>query len=190
MSSPTARFVVFEVNRRIAAGDLAEVAAAAWRETRANETATPLAFDMVTGDVVDLDLRGTEQDVTARYAQSEPGEAKRGRPRLGIVSREVTLLPRHWDWLARQPGGASAAIRRLIEFARKDEANVASSRIDPTYRFMSAIGGDLPGFEEAARALFARDQPRLEQFISSWPTDIHRQVLESLGSGIAGRDVS
>jgi hypothetical protein len=181
------RFVVFQGERCVATGDLAQ-AAAACRELAGNPHSTLLVFNTETGNVVDLDLRGTEQEVTSRYVKLAHAEKKRGRPKLGIVAREVTLLPRHWEWLARQPGGASAAIRRLVEVARKTEANVASYRTEAAYRFMSAIAGDLPGFEEAARALFANDQNRLVGFLSRWPPDIHRQVLSFLDGDWSDRE--
>jgi hypothetical protein len=99
-----------------------------------------------------------------------------------VVAREVTLLPRHWEWLASQPGGASVALRRLVEAARKvgNEASAARTRVEAGYRFMSAMAGDLPGFEDAARALFAYDQDRLAQCIRAWPPDIRDQVLRYL----------
>ncbi len=110
-----------------------------------------------------------DQDVSA------PGEPRgRGRHRLGVVAREVTLLPRHWEWLSAQPGGASVALRKLVEVARrehgeKDQRRAAHER---AYHFMSAIGGDLPGFEEATRALFADDRLRFGEFVTSWPKDV------------------
>ena len=92
-----------------------------------------------------------------------------------MVAREVTLLPRHWEWLARQPGGASITLRRLVEAARKGDTGAADARArtEAAYRFMAAMAGDLPGFEEAARALFAGDRARLEIHMSQWPPDIY-----------------
>ncbi|RZI91619.1 MAG: DUF2239 family protein, partial [Variovorax sp.] len=97
-----------------------------------------------------------------------------GRPKLGVVAREVTLLPRHWDWLNRQPGGASVALRKLVEDARRvntDRDTVRAAR-EATYRFMSAIAGHLPGFEEAARALFANEKERFDALVAPWPDDV------------------
>lgn len=125
---------------------------------------------------MDLDLRGTSEDVAKRYADVEPGPARRGRPKLGVTPREVTLLPRHWDWLARQPGGASVALRKLVEAASRAEAASGRRRRDAAYRFMSAIAGDLPGFEEASRALFAGDHIGLSQLMGAWPPDISNEV--------------
>ncbi len=163
-----------------------------------------LIFDDGTGEQIEVDFRGTPKDVQTRLAKraSDDGAAAAaeqlaremprgpGRPRLGVVAREVTLLPRHWDWLSSQPGGASVALRKLVEEARR--ANVGRDRVrrsqEATYRFMSAIAGDLPGFEEAARALFARDPERFTEQIGGWPKDIRshlaRLVQESMRSEV------
>ena len=180
--SPGPRFVAFSGVTRIAAGDLAQVAGAAWRAVDRNPHAAVLVFNRSSAAVVDLDLRGSEAEVTARLAapaapSAEP--ARRGRPKLGVVAREVTLLPRHWDWLAAQPGGASITLRRLVEAARKagSGAGEIRARNAAAYRFMSAMAGDLAGFEEAARALFAGDRDRLSSLISDWPADVRDEVL-------------
>jgi hypothetical protein len=175
-------YVAFEGERRIAAGTLGEVAAAARRAEAGEPEGAVLAFDAATGRVVDLDLRGSEDEVRARYPATLPASAGRGRPRLGVVAREVTLLPRQWEWLAAQPGGASAALRRLVEAARREggAADRARAARDAAYRFMSAMAGDLPGFEEASRALFAGDEAALRTRISSWPPDVVDQLLRFL----------
>ncbi len=164
-------------------GTLAEAALAARRALEEDGRASVLVFDGATGAVRDLDLRGSEAEIAARHAPPTPPAARRGRPKLGVVAREVTLLPRHWAWLAGQRGGASAALRRLVEEARKadGEAGAARARVEAAYRFMSAMAGDLPGFEEAARALFAGDQDRLGHRMRGWPPDIQDQVLFYLG---------
>jgi hypothetical protein len=176
-------FVTFAEGVRIAAGTLAEAAVAARRALARDEGSGVLVFDVSTGKVVDLDLRGTEAEVAARHGLPPP--SKRGRPKLGVVAREVTLLPRHWDWLADQPGGASVALRRLVEAARKDEgeAGAVRARREAAYRFMSAMAGDRPGFEEATRALFAGDEARLRQSAQAWPPDVLDQVLRCLRIG-------
>lgn len=162
----------FEGPRQIAAGSLPEVAVAVSRAEGA-----VLVFDDATGAVVDLDLRGSEAEIAARYMPVEEPRG-RGRPKLGVVAREVTLLPRHWEWLAGQRGGASQALRRLIDEARKGDDGPERRRLasERAYRFMSAMAGDLPGFEEAARALFAGDLARLERQMADWPADIARYV--------------
>lgn len=181
-------FVAFAGSMRIAAGELTETAAAARRAQDENPSAAIVVFNRETAEVVDLDLRGTERDVALRYARPETSPARPGRPKLGVVAREVTLLPRHWDWLARQPGGASITLRRLVEAARKADANAARARAETAYRFMSAIAGDLPGFEEAARALFAGERSRLGAHLAAWPTDIGDEIWGLLdGSEMGGK---
>jgi hypothetical protein len=182
IGSRAAAFVAFAGTTRIAAGSLAEVALEAKRALERDGSMGVLAFDADTGGVVDLDLRGTEAEVLARYAPQRDLSSKRGRPKLGVVAREVTLLPRHWEWLARQPGGASVALRKLVEAARKTESegDAARARVDAAYRFMSAMAGDFPGFEDAARSLFAADWDRLRLCIQDWPTDIRDQALHWL----------
>ncbi|HTM70342.1 MAG TPA: DUF2239 family protein, partial [Luteimonas sp.] len=102
----------------------------------------------------------------------------RGRPKLGVVAREVTLLPRHWTWLNAQPGGASVALRKLVEAARRGNGDGDRRRAgqEAVYRFMHAIAGDQPGFEAAARALFAGDLGKLEDAIADWPHDIREHA--------------
>ncbi|MGZ6017524.1 MAG: DUF2239 family protein, partial [Phenylobacterium sp.] len=113
-TAPT--FTVFAGDRLVASGSLEHVARAAQAVARDQ----PIVFEDATGRVVDLDLRGSPDEVAARTApQPSPARPVRGRPKLGVTAREVTLLPRHWDWLAAQPGGASAALRRLVEDARR-----------------------------------------------------------------------
>jgi hypothetical protein len=101
-----------------------------------------------------------------------------------VVAREVTLLPRHWDWLAKQPGGASVTLRKLVEDARRANSNVANARDaqERAYKFMSAMAGNRPGFEEATRALFAKDRPAFEKLIRDWPPGI-RDYAEALAAG-------
>ena len=165
------------VNQKIIAqGDLAEVAVAL-----ANQAHAALVLDDQTGNPVDLDLRGNPAEIAARYDQAPPAPEKsgRGRPKLGVVAREVTLLPRHWDWLNDQPGGASAALRRLVEAARKDKAGLDARRQaqDLAYRVLSALAGNLPDYEEALRAFYGDDEPRFESLTTAWPTDIQAYVL-------------
>lgn len=186
-------FTAFAGFRRIAAGSLPDVALAVKRFA-ASATEPAFVYADETGDLADLDLRGTDEEVAARYAGradaqhatagsaegegSRAGPRRRGRPALGVVGREVTLLPRHWEWLNAQPGGASVALRKLVEQARRsnqesDLRRVAQAR---AYRFMSLVAGDLAGFEEAGRALFAGDRARFEAIVSAWPPDVAEQV--------------
>ncbi|WP_114953475.1 DUF2239 family protein [Sphingosinicella terrae] len=133
-------------------------------------------FDDATGRAVDLDL--WDAAVTA----AEPAPRTRGRPKLGVVAREITLLPRQWDWLARQPGGASATIRKLVEAARKD-APAAEARRDAVYRFLTAMAGDRPGYEEALRALYRGEGDRFRSLIADWPEDVRAYAERLLGAG-------
>ncbi len=177
-------FTAFRGVDRLAGGPLPDVAVAARAALAADPTLPVLVFNDATGAVIDLDLRGSEADVRARLlpsAQSDQPSRGRGRPKLGVVAREVTLLPRHWDWLAAQPGGASQALRRLIDQARKadDGRTEARLRLEAAYRFLCVLAGNLPGFEEAARALFANDRARFAEHTAAWPLDVcvHAQKL-------------
>ena len=179
MTDPTSRYVAFNGATLLCAGALAEVALAAKRMAEGDGAAVPI-LDGATGRVVDLDLRGTDIEVAARYAPQSEEAPKRGRPKLGVVAREVTLLPRHWDWLAAQPGGASVALRKLVEAARKAEISGQRSRVEIAYRFMSTLAGDLPDFEDASRALFAGDHERLDALMRAWPADVGDEVRRAL----------
>lgn len=192
MIEPSRTCSAFAGSRRIARGFIGDVAVAARAALDADETAPLLVWDDETSALVELDLRGTVHDVRARYPAPPPAApaapvespppAPRGpgRPRLGVVAREVTLLPRHWEWLASQPGGASVALRRLVEEARR--SNEAADRRrrarESTYRFMAGMAGDAPGFEEATRALFAGDRARFESHVASWPPDVAEHARE------------
>jgi hypothetical protein len=185
----TATFTAFEGERRLASGSLDKIALAI---KHIEHQASITIFDDLTGRAVDLDLRGSDADVLARLAKaSEPGKASdvmpsaneprgRGRPKLGVVAREVTLLPRHWEWLGAQPGGASVALRKLVEQARRatGDADRARAAREAAYHFMSAMAGNLPGFEEATRALFADDRRRMAGHIATWPADIRDHVVK------------
>ena len=177
MSDTPDTYTAFIGGKRIAAGTLAETAAGVRAAMDGDATAMALIFEDATGRAVDVDLRGTAEEVRARLT---PAEAPRGpgRPRLGVTAREVTLLPRHWDWLAGQPGGASAALRRLVEEARRTHADRDGWRQakERAYRFMSAIAGGFEGFEEASRALFAHDAEAFARCIAGWPADVQAHL--------------
>ena len=132
-----------------------------------------LIFEDQSGRQVDFDLRGTVDEVVARALPAPPRTGP-GRPKLGVVSREVSLLPRHWDWLEQQPNGASAALRRLVDQARQHEPGEQRARlaIEAAGRFLSAMAGNLPGYEEATRALYRRDGERFDELIRDWPRDV------------------
>ena len=199
-----AQYTAFAGSRLIGTGALADVALAAKAAIDSGEQAAVLIFDDESR-VVDVDFRGSARDVVARLTPSGysslsdgPVESQddaspyretvtprgRGRPKLGVVAREVTLLPRHWDWLATQPGGASAAVRRLVDSARQANAETDRRRAakESAYRFMSAMAGDAPGFEEATRALFANNLDRFDEMTDGWPGDVrdHARALAAL----------
>jgi uncharacterized protein len=183
-----AGYIAFEEDRRIGSGDLREVARAARLVLGRHPNASILIFNDQTSAVVEVDFRGSVDDVLARIPHSEPPAADEvtsvaaprgpGRPKLGVVAREITLLPRHWDWLARQKGGASVVIRRLVDEARRngDDGNRVRIAQEAAYRFMSVMAGNRPHYEEAIRALFANDTPRLATLIAEWPADVRDHV--------------
>jgi hypothetical protein len=187
---PYSAFIAFEGDCRIAAGDLRDVARAAKEMLDRRKDASILIFDGMTGAPVDLDFRGTVTDVLAKLpaiadASATAEDAMRptprgpGRPKLGVIAREITLLPRHWEWLAHQPGGASVALRRLVEEARRsgEDNNRVRRAQDAAYRFMSAMAGDKPHYEDAVRALFADEARRFEELIAGWPADVRDHAL-------------
>lgn len=165
----------------------------------AERTIPPLIIDNLTGRTVEVDIRGTDSEIAERLklahgtgegraAHPEPANGEdpspeasrgRGRPKLGVVAREVTLLPRHWEWLARQPGGASVALRKLVEQARRTHAETDRARQiqERAYHFITTLAGDLPRFEEAARALFANNLPQFARCMAPWPEDVRKHAL-------------
>jgi hypothetical protein len=183
----TLRCTAFLGPRQIAAGSPEHVALSAKAALGEDQRLSVFVFDDASGRLMDLDLRGTDDDVVrrlalhplvSRSAPREPGPRGPGRPKLGVVAREVTLLPRHWEWLSRQPGGASVALRKLVDEARRTHEGLDRVRQaqEATYRFMSAMVGNEPGYEEALRALFAKDRVRFDQLIARWPTDVGAYV--------------
>jgi uncharacterized protein len=180
-----APYTAFAGPKLLASGPLAEVAVAVKIATGVM-TDPVIIFDNATGKSLDVDLRGSHREIVARLqpvATAEPEAPTeprgRGRPKLGVVAREVTLLPRHWDWLAAQPGGASVALRKLVEEARRanGDRDRARKARDAAYHFMSTMAGDLPDFEEASRALFAADRRKFGELIAGWPVDIRDHVV-------------
>ena len=178
------RCTAFEGMRRIASGYLPAVALKTKKVLDRGERGPVLIFDDVTSEQIELDFRGAPADMLNRIKALEAtpdvappdanGPRGPGRPRLGVVAREVTLLPRHWQWLGEQPGGASVTLRRLVDEARR--ANEGKDRLrhaqESAYRFMSAIAGNLPGFEEAIRALFGANPTRFAHSIEAWPRGV------------------
>lgn len=186
------QFFAFAGNRCLVSGELLHVALTVKEALEQGETELILIFNDLTCRQVEIDFRGTKEDVQRRIVQQTeqknhlastgepPTETPRGpgRPKLGVVAREVTLLPRHWDWLNNQPGGASVALRKLVEEARR--SSVLQDQIrnaqEACYRFMMVMAGDFPGFEEAIRALYAGNPDRFNAQTESWPIDIRAQA--------------
>lgn len=185
----TSSCTAFEGGRQIGTGTFAEIAILVKKVMERGQRDRILIFDDFTGEQLDFDLRGAETEIAARLAQPadcpapEVAPRRPGRPSLGVVAKEVTLLPRHWDWLGSQPGGASVALRKLVEEARK--ANAGRDRIrqgqEATYRFISAMAGNLPGFEEANRALFAGNGTKFVELTAEWPIDVRDHARRLAG---------
>jgi hypothetical protein len=184
---PDAACIAFESDRCVATGDLREVARAVKEMLDRRKDASVLLFDGVTSGPIEIDFRGSIEEVLARLPESRdatpatnlaeldlPPNRGPGRPKLGVVAREITLLPRHWDWLTQQRGGASVAIRRLVEEARRtgEDRDRLRQAQEATYRFMSVMAGNKPHYEDAIRALFADDPVRFEKLIAEWPADV------------------
>lgn len=199
----TPHVTVFRGAQRLAAGRLRDVAPVVWQAVKAAEpdSGAVLVFEDETGRVIDLEMRGDERamlahiDALARASARERAAAGiddnaaastsdaprgRGRPKLGVVAREITLLPRHWEWLATQPGGASVALRKLVEAARRASSDVdrAKQARDVAYRFMNAMAGDLTQFEEVIRALYRGDEVRVRELVAEWPADIAQYAMQ------------
>jgi uncharacterized protein len=196
---PAPAYVAFEADRRIGAGGLREIAHAAREVLDRRNDVSILVFDGTSSEQVELDLRGGLDQVLARLPAHDvkpiannsepeaPTSRGPGRPKLGVVAREITLLPRHWEWLAKQPGGASVAIRKLVDEARRrneDRDRIRTAQ-DAAYRFMSVMAGNKPHFEDAIRALFAPDPVRFAQLIAGWPKDVrdHAAMLAERAFG-------
>ena len=191
MESQKPNFTVFEGNQCVGSGPLAEVAATGKRLVDSGTKTQILIFNDTTGERVDLNFQCAMAELlrqvslisgplpsTNRPAGEKP--KRPGRPKLGVVSKEVTLLPRHWEWLGRQPGGASVALRKLVEKARhdnRDQDRLREAR-EAVYHFLTAMAGDLPGYEAALRALFRGDEKKFSQTTEAWPRDIRAYALE------------
>jgi hypothetical protein len=175
-------YVAFAGSELIASGEFAAVTDALLAASPAEPL---LVFDAITSHPVEIDLRPAPAAPAARICSLRPAPPPApnqvGRPRLGVVAGEVTLLPRHWEWLNEQPGGASVALRKLVEAARKAQAPQDQLRAaqESAYRFLSAMAGNLPRFEDATRALFAHRPEEFAAAIAAWPPGIrtHAQTL-------------
>lgn len=176
--------IAFAGTTCIASGPVTDVACAVKQVIEGSADVTILIFDATTSEPVEIDFRGTADDVVARLGAGEPetvpAPRSPGRPKLGVVAREVTLLPRHWEWLATQPGGASVTLRKLVESARKQSSAPDRKRAaqEATYRFALVMAGNEPGFEESMRALYAGDNSRFQTLTEAWPADVRSHARE------------
>ncbi|MDB5106686.1 MAG: hypothetical protein JWP91_4375 [Fibrobacteres bacterium] len=183
-------YTAFEGGRLINRGPLPDVVLGIKRRMGRTEHTSALIFSDATGNTMDFNFQGTEKDVLRRLevfvkddAAPEPENPGPGRPRLGVVSREVSLLPRQWEWLASQSGGASAVLRRLVDEAKRKstDGNSVNRIQERTYKFMFAIAGDLPGYEEAIRALYKKDRKAFAMRMEGWPEDVKAHALDLAG---------
>ena len=186
MFNPSLRCSAFSGTHRIASGELRHVAMKAKQAFDASPERPVLVFDDADARTLELPLELPAADLLAWLSRPQPQASgapetprRPGRPKLGVVPREVTLLPRHWDWLAAQPGGASVALRKLVDEARKVNAGDDRRRAaqEASYRFILVMAGDAPGFEDVARALFAGDAQRFESLLLAWPEDVREHAL-------------
>jgi uncharacterized protein len=199
-------YTAFHGDRCLCSGDLIQVTTKVKEVIDRGESETLIIFDDLNGEIIEVDLRGAINDVLQRIekittkgnpleaaADKDPNAPRGpGRPKLGVISTEVTLLPRHWDWLNRQPGGASVALRKLVDKARHD--NIGKDRVrhsqEAAYRFMSAMAGNLPGYEEALRALFSGNREHFDDSITSWPVDIQEYALKLSNVALHGKELT
>lgn len=200
LTAPAA--IAFTGVNKITSGSLLTVALACKSLLDRDANAPLLVLEYLSARIIELDLRGSESEITKRlatdasisntsesYALTETHALAmpdlqetrgRGRPKLGVMAREITLLPRHWQWLAEQPGGASVTLRKLVEHARHANVDKDILRVgkESAYRFISTLAGDFAGFEEASRALFANEPARFAALVSEWPNDVRAHALK------------
>jgi hypothetical protein len=180
-------YTAFAGERLLVSADIQMTLLRVKRQFDKDKKAPILVFEDRTGKQIDFDLLGTPEQVIVRLASHPlfaPKDAANqprngpGRPKLGIISREVSLLPRHWEWLEKQPNGISGTLRRLVEEAKRQDPDKERARMarEAADKFMWAMTGNLPGFEEATRALYAQDRKRFDKLISLWPLDIRRHL--------------
>jgi hypothetical protein len=180
-------YTAFSGPDRVAHGPLQAVAETVKQRIGKASHADALVFSDLTGKLMEIDFHGSLKDVLKRLEVFQPEAdgpresgvpAGPGRPRLGVVSREVSLLPTQWEWLASQPGGASGALRRLVDAAKRKAADTPTLAQfqERVYRFLSVMAGDWPGYEDVLRALYRRDGTRFSSGIAAWPADVRRHA--------------
>lgn len=192
---PEHTWIAFAQHKQIALGAPRDVAARVKAFTDAQPDVPLVVLDASSSHTIELDLRGSLATVLKRLPEPateapSPTDAMPrgpGRPKLGVVAREVTLLPRHWNWLGTQPGGASVALRKLVEQAQRASQAADRQRVatESAYRFMHAMAGNEKGFEEASRALFGGQLDRLKEVVAKWPRDVRYHLLTLAGLALA-----
>ncbi len=183
--------IAFSGQTCVAAGALPLVVREVKMTLDADGNSSVIILDAASSETIEVDLRGTLDEVLARVSPASadtgiPLTAAPGRPKLGVVAREVTLLPRHWEWLSEQPGGASVTLRKLVEEARRSTASETALRRarEACYRFMTVMAGDEPNYEEALRALFSGDQERFHALTEQWPADVRDHARRFFPAGV------
>ena len=181
-------YTAFAGARRVATGALRDVLPILKQRFDDDRSELVLVFEIETGRQVDFDLRGSLDEVLERAGQAD--RRSPGRPKLGVMSREVSLLPRHWEWLEQQPSGISGALRRLVEQAIKDQPGRERARRlrAASSRVLSSIAGDRPNYEEASRALFEGDTARFEALVRRWPKDIRDYAVHQAREAAAAEE--
>lgn len=188
MFNPSLRCTAFSGVTRIASGELRHVAMKAKQAHDAHPGRLLRVFGDAGAALIELPLDLPAADLLRLIEQSEPSaegvaaarpRRRPGRPRLGVVPREVTLLPQHWDWLSVQPGGASLALRRLIDAARLADPSLDRRHAaqEATYRFLDTLSDCGPAFGDIARALYAGEAGRFESLLLRWPEDVREHAL-------------
>ena len=186
MQTVNSTYTAFDGFHKLITDSLEEVLLVVKKRLKSHREAQILIFSDLTGKQMDFDLSGSSDDILERYkifkAQAVPAQSVVGRPKLGVVAREISLLPQQWEWLNQQTGGSSAAIRLLID--EKMKINLSSEKMktkmaqEVTYKFLSAIAGDLPHFEEAIRFLYRADRKKFMEMTLSWEVDIVEHALK------------
>lgn len=178
-------YTAFDGHKLIFQGPLSEVITKTKKRIGKSENSSILIFSDETGQTIDFNFHGSEKDILKRLetfvSSSQLKEnSGPGRPKLGVVAREVSLLPRHWEWLATQSGGASATLRKLVDEAKKkyESGSTVKQSQERTYKFISVIAGDMNGYEEALRALYKKDEKKFLALISDWPSDVKTHAAE------------
>lgn len=180
--------IAFSGPRRIACGTLADVIIEALRVTADRNRGPVLIFDERSSELLEVDFRGSVKDVMGRLAPPAALDPNAPASATDPVLREVPLLPRHWAWLDEQPGGAAVALRKLVDQATRSHGNTDAARVarESAYRFMTAMASHQEGFEDATRALFAREAARFDELLRSWPVDVREHTLALALASFAG----